>query len=51
MRMFMRTDTGALVTEEERYAVLHLLRFLYRLKIIDDNQTMDIVTKYQITFV
>jgi hypothetical protein len=49
--LFVRTDTSLLVTKEHRHSVMMLTKILYRLGVIQEEQAMSIVTKFQILFV
>ena len=49
--LYMRSDTGRVVTEKERQAVFGLVKLLFRLEIIDEEQALKIATQFQILFV
>jgi hypothetical protein len=49
--MFVRTDTGEVVTPEVRHSVMMLTKLLFRFDIICEEQALNIATKFKILFV
>lgn len=49
--MYVRCDTGDVVTHEVRHSVMMLTKILFRFDIIDEEQALNIATKFQIFFV
>ena len=49
--MFVREDTGEVVTQEVNHSVMMLTKVLFRLDIIDEEQALNIVTVFKILFV
>ena len=49
--MFVREDTGQVVTEDVRNSVMKLTKILFRLNVIDDEQALNIATQFRILFV
>jgi hypothetical protein len=48
--MYVRED-GTVVTDEERYATMMLIKILYRLQLIEEEQAMKIATQFHILYV
>ena len=51
IELFVRSDNGHIITKERRYSVMMLTKILYRLNIIEEEQALNIATKFQILFV
>ena len=49
--MFIREDTGQIITEDVRNSVMKLTKILFRLNVIDDEQALNIATQFRILFV
>lgn len=49
--MFVRTDTGEVVTPELRHSVMMFSKVLFKLNIIDEVQVLNMAAKFRILFV
>lgn len=49
--LYVRSDTGEVVSEEQRAAVMALVKILFRLDIINDIQAVKIASRFHILFV
>jgi hypothetical protein len=49
--LFVRSDTGQIVTQEYRDSVIKLLKLLYRLDIVSEKQVLDVFATFQSLFV
>ena len=49
--MYVRDDTGEVVTDEVRHSVTMLTKILFLLDVITDEQALQIATKFRILFV
>jgi hypothetical protein len=49
--LFLKSTTGELVTYEDRYKTIILLKFLIRLDVITGQTAFDAISKFQIVFV
>jgi hypothetical protein len=49
--LYLRSDTGEVITKEQRDAVMAFIRTLFRLEIIAEEQALKIANKYHILFV
>lgn len=48
MTLFLRTDRTAVVTAEYRQSVMMLTKILFRLRVVNEEQALNIATKFQI---
>lgn len=49
--LYLNEDTGEVVTPEVHHSIMMLIKILFRLNIIDDEQAVKIATKFRILFV
>lgn len=49
--VFVRSDSGQVVTKEYRHSVFMLTKILYMLDIIEEEQALNIATKFHVLFV
>jgi hypothetical protein len=49
--IYVRQDTGEVLTKERRESVMMLTKVLYRLSIIDEEQALNIATQFHILVV
>lgn len=49
--MFVREDNGVVVSNEVRHSVMMLTKLLFRFDIINEEQALNIATKFRILFV
>lgn len=49
--MYVRDDTGEVITDEARHSVMMLTKILFRFDIITEEQALQIATKFRILFV
>lgn len=47
----IRTDNGALVTDDQRSVIISVIKLLYRLEVISEPQALDVITRFQSLFV
>jgi len=50
-KLYVHEDTGEVITPEHHHSVMMLIKLLYRLNIIDEEQALKIATKFRILFV
>ena len=49
--LYVRSDTGAVITYAHYRSVINLIKILYFLNVITQRQVLDIATKFQSLFV
>ena len=50
-KLYLNEDTGEIVTPEVHHSVMMLIKVLYRLDIINEEQALTIAAKFNILFV